>query len=229
MAIVMPADGPSFGIAPSGTCTWMSIFEWKSSARLKLRRLSTDVAERRLCRLLHDVAQLAGERQLALAGISVASLTSSSPPTSVHARPVAMPTSFCSSATLGRKRGTPRYSVTFSPLMSSLNVCPRRRPCAPPYGGIDEISRRGCGASLAGVALRSSIASSWMTMLLFVEACALDRLRREESLRDLDFFMLRVARQLQPSMRSASACGTVWSTFAVQMNITCDRSNSTSR
>ena len=24
VAIVMPADGPSFGIAPSGTCTWMS-------------------------------------------------------------------------------------------------------------------------------------------------------------------------------------------------------------
>ena len=33
VAIVMPADGPSFGMAPSGTCTWMSIFEWKSSAR----------------------------------------------------------------------------------------------------------------------------------------------------------------------------------------------------
>ena len=25
VAIVMPADGPSFGIAPSGTWTWMSI------------------------------------------------------------------------------------------------------------------------------------------------------------------------------------------------------------
>ena len=32
VAIVMPADGPSFGIAPSGTCTWMSSLEWKSSA-----------------------------------------------------------------------------------------------------------------------------------------------------------------------------------------------------
>ena len=30
---VMPAEGPSFGVAPSGTCTWMSIFLWKSSAR----------------------------------------------------------------------------------------------------------------------------------------------------------------------------------------------------
>ena len=33
VAMVMPAEGPSFGVAPSGTCTWMSIFLWKSSAR----------------------------------------------------------------------------------------------------------------------------------------------------------------------------------------------------
>ncbi|MNC87793.1 hypothetical protein D3C83_35500 [compost metagenome] len=33
VAIVMPAEGPSLGMAPSGTCTWMSIFEWKSSGR----------------------------------------------------------------------------------------------------------------------------------------------------------------------------------------------------
>ena len=33
VAMVIPADGPSFGIAPSGTWMWMSIFEWKSSAR----------------------------------------------------------------------------------------------------------------------------------------------------------------------------------------------------
>ncbi len=25
VAIAMPADGPSFGVAPSGTCTWMSV------------------------------------------------------------------------------------------------------------------------------------------------------------------------------------------------------------
>ena len=26
VAIATPADGPSFGVAPSGTCTWMSRF-----------------------------------------------------------------------------------------------------------------------------------------------------------------------------------------------------------
>ena len=27
VAMVMPADGPSFGVAPSGTWMWMSTFE----------------------------------------------------------------------------------------------------------------------------------------------------------------------------------------------------------
>ena len=26
VAMAMPADGPSLGVAPSGTCTWMSRF-----------------------------------------------------------------------------------------------------------------------------------------------------------------------------------------------------------
>ncbi len=26
VTIATPADGPSFGVAPSGTCTWMSFF-----------------------------------------------------------------------------------------------------------------------------------------------------------------------------------------------------------
>ena len=39
--MVTPALGPSFGVAPSGTCTWMSLRSWKSvsmpssSARLR--------------------------------------------------------------------------------------------------------------------------------------------------------------------------------------------------
>ena len=41
LAIVMPAEGPSFGMAPSGTCTWMSSFEWKSSGRPVARPPST--------------------------------------------------------------------------------------------------------------------------------------------------------------------------------------------
>ena len=29
--MVTPADGPSFGVAPAGTCTWMSFFSSTSS------------------------------------------------------------------------------------------------------------------------------------------------------------------------------------------------------
>jgi hypothetical protein len=36
VAIVMPALGPSLGIAPSGKWTWMSTLVWKSRARPKL-------------------------------------------------------------------------------------------------------------------------------------------------------------------------------------------------
>ena len=46
----------------------MSIFEWKSSARSELLGPRAHVAQRGLRRLLHHVAELAGERQLALAG-----------------------------------------------------------------------------------------------------------------------------------------------------------------
>ena len=40
--MVMPADGPSFGIAPSGTWMWMSNFSWKfGSASYISARLRT--------------------------------------------------------------------------------------------------------------------------------------------------------------------------------------------
>ena len=40
MAVTMatPADGPSFGVAPSGTCTWMSFFS-NSVAEMPKSRL----------------------------------------------------------------------------------------------------------------------------------------------------------------------------------------------
>ena len=52
-----------------------------------------------------------------------------------------MPTSFFSSAIDGRKRGTPRYSVTFSALISSLKVMPWTTTLRATLRQIDEISR----------------------------------------------------------------------------------------
>src|SRR3546814_17940481 len=46
VTIAMPALGPSFGVAPSGTCTWMSYLWWKSASRPRLnaRERTTDSA-----------------------------------------------------------------------------------------------------------------------------------------------------------------------------------------
>ena len=68
VASVMPADGPSFGIAPSGMCTCTSRRRLKSFGDAELLGARAHVAHRRLRRLLHHVAELAGERQPAAAG-----------------------------------------------------------------------------------------------------------------------------------------------------------------
>jgi hypothetical protein len=67
VAIATPADGPSFGVAPSGTWTWMSRLS-NSGGSMPKDRARADVGRRRRDRLLHHVAQLAGDRHLALAG-----------------------------------------------------------------------------------------------------------------------------------------------------------------
>ena len=65
-AIAMPADGPSFGIAPAGTWMWMS--RSKSCSSMP-SHAGVGPRERpgRPRRFLHDVAELAGQDELALA------------------------------------------------------------------------------------------------------------------------------------------------------------------
>ena len=62
VAIVTPADGPSFGTAPAGTWMWMSQVLEEVGRDAEALGARADVAERRLRRLLHHVAELAGER-----------------------------------------------------------------------------------------------------------------------------------------------------------------------
>ena len=113
VAIVMPALGPSFGIAPAGTWMWMSCSANQSSAVERSSRVAAHARERRLRRLLHHVAELAGERELARCRASrVASMKRTSPPTGVHARPVATPGSLRAPPRLGWKRGRPSSSRT---------------------------------------------------------------------------------------------------------------------
>ena len=67
--IATPAEGPSLGTAPAGTWMWMSCSANQSSSSFgrDLPPVAAHVGERRLRRLLHHVAELAGDRQLARA------------------------------------------------------------------------------------------------------------------------------------------------------------------
>ena len=69
VAIVTPAEGPSFGTAPAGTWMWTSCVANQSSGKPELRGVRAHPRERRLRRLLHHLAELARDRQLALARI----------------------------------------------------------------------------------------------------------------------------------------------------------------
>ena len=91
VAIVTPADGPSFGIAPAGTCTWISRRTSAPSSSPRSREAPARAGERRLARLLHHVAELAGEHEPAARASSATSTRSTSPPASVQARPFATP------------------------------------------------------------------------------------------------------------------------------------------
>ncbi len=62
----MPAEGPSLGIAPAGTWMWMSRSKSFSSIRQE-RRVTAREGPRGARGLLHDVAELSGQDELALA------------------------------------------------------------------------------------------------------------------------------------------------------------------
>ena len=67
VAMVTPAEGPSLGMAPSGTWTWMSMRLEEAPLQPERLGAAAHVAHGRLRRLLHDVAELAGDGELALA------------------------------------------------------------------------------------------------------------------------------------------------------------------
>ena len=69
VAIVIPADGPSFGTAPAGTWMWTSCSENQSSVEAQLLRVRAHPRERGLRRLPHHVAELSGDRERALARV----------------------------------------------------------------------------------------------------------------------------------------------------------------
>ena len=62
VTMVIPADGPSFGTAPAGTCTWKFFPVKRRAIDAQIGGVRADVGERDPHRLLHDVAELASER-----------------------------------------------------------------------------------------------------------------------------------------------------------------------
>ena len=65
VVIVMPADGPSLGMAPAGKWTWKRLPSKAEGSMPSCVRLGTHVGKGDLRRLLHDVAELAGDREAA--------------------------------------------------------------------------------------------------------------------------------------------------------------------
>ncbi|KAG0766053.1 hypothetical protein G6F22_017909 [Rhizopus arrhizus] len=113
VTIAAPALGPSFGVAPSGTCRCTSCFCRKSLSMPKptARERTTDTAAD--ADSFITLPSWPVRISWPLPGTSVDSICSRSPPTSVQARPVTRPISFSSSARPKSKRRTPRYLSRF--------------------------------------------------------------------------------------------------------------------
>ena len=112
--IATPALGPSFGVAPAGTCTWTSLF-WKASPSMP------SAAERPLTRVSAACAlsfmtspSCPVRMSRPLPSTRLASMKRMSPPTGVQASPVATPGTDRRMATSPSKRRGPRTGARSS-------------------------------------------------------------------------------------------------------------------
>src|SRR3989441_503023 len=112
-AIAIPADGPSFGTAPAGTCRWTSVCVNASSgipspAARARSRLHAACADSFITSPSCPVSVICP-----LPGIWIASMNMMSPPTGVHASAVDTPTSGARPATSLCTLGWPAYFSRF--------------------------------------------------------------------------------------------------------------------
>jgi hypothetical protein len=126
-AIVIPAEGPSLGVAPSGMWMWRSTSRWKW-CEPQLARPSAGVGDRRHRGLLHDLSERAGQLDRAASGyhgdLDLEDLT----PDDVQASPVAIPT--------GRRpsRGRPQVPGWAQQLAEVLHLDADRSPPGVRFG-----------------------------------------------------------------------------------------------
>ena len=127
VAIVMPALGPSFGIAPAGTWTWNVLLSNAVGIDPELLRPRPDGRQRDLRRLLHHVAELPRQDEL-LAALRqrVASTKRTSPPAALTARPVATPGTAVRSA--ASRKNFCRPSASRTSATSTVDGRRRRSP-----------------------------------------------------------------------------------------------------
>ena len=116
VAIVIPADGPSLGTAPSGICICIA-FSSKIWFFLTTERTyeSAICADSRITSPIFPVRISSG-----LPPRTFTSISRVSPPAAVHASPRTMPTSFFLDAFSLMNLTFPRYSLRF---LSVMTIC----------------------------------------------------------------------------------------------------------
>src|SRR6478735_2586022 len=112
VAIVMPALGPSFGIAPAGTCTWN--FRSNASCSTPRRSAWERTEERAICADSFMTSPSWPVRTRPSPGTAVASTKRTSPPVALTARPVATPGTAVRSAASRKNFWRPSASRTAS-------------------------------------------------------------------------------------------------------------------
>ena len=113
VTIVTPADGPSFGMAPAGTCRWISASRKKSPATPSSSAFARTHESAACADSFITSPSWPVSVSVPLPGIREASTKRTSPPVGVHARPMATPGFFVRSSTSSsRNLGAPSSSTT---------------------------------------------------------------------------------------------------------------------
>ena len=112
VTMVMPAEGPSLGMAPAGT--WMCMVFFSNCSRSMPRRLALARIQESPARADSRITSPSWPVRMksSLPSMRVTSTATTSPPTSVTTRPVAAPTWSSGSSSPYSKRAGPSSSVS---------------------------------------------------------------------------------------------------------------------
>ena len=229
--MVIPADGPSFGVAPSGIWICISLSLWKSAGIPSLSAID----------LIYEIPVLADSFMTSpiipvstippLPGRALTSTSRVTPPTAVHARPFTTPTCGLRSNGSSLYFSVPRYSTTFS-LVKLIGF----------IFGLPTISLTTFLHSLAIVRSNCLTPDSLVYLLIIYlitsSSIVIKPLARPFSLICFfNIYLLTISNfssSIYPSMSiisilSSRGLGICLRSFAVVINITFDRSNGSSK